>query len=225
MGFPSRTWTAPPSRNWCVNLHRPPHSHRQDARSLYRRRSEMTGTMTMTRQKRTRRKCGRTRECHHLVCSKHHHRQYSSSNQRAPMPELVMSGSSTSGSSAVSPPPAAFQPVLRILKRPTATTSSSASSVTSTSSSDPSSNSFADREARYQAARDRIFRESGSTSGSPNATMTGASQTSPLLVQIARDPKGPPPQDGPASASGRGQGGDSRGFGHRRGKRRGGHKP
>ncbi|KAI0767231.1 hypothetical protein C8Q74DRAFT_1278994 [Fomes fomentarius] len=143
-------------------------------------------------------------------------------NKRAPMPELVISGSSTSGNATVSPPPAAFQPVLRILKRPTA--SSSSVSPTPSSSSDSQVSTYAEREARYQAARERIFGDTDSSPGSPdpsNPNTNGAEKTSPPSVQIAREPKGPPAQDGSISPSGKGQDEDFRGFRNRRGKRRG----
>ncbi|KAM5539710.1 hypothetical protein V8D89_006523 [Ganoderma adspersum] len=155
-------------------------------------------------------------------------------NQRAPMPQLVMAGSGTGSTAATSPPPAAFQPALRILKRPIASpsSSSSASSVPTlgSGSSNSSSSTYAEREARYQAARDRIFGDSSPSPDAPNEqsqpkTQTSAPKPSPPQVRIAREPKGPPAADVDAtSPDGRGQGGDPRGFGSRRGKRRGGGK-
>ena len=144
------------------------------------------------------------------------------------MPELVIAGSSTSGSSAASPPPAAFQPVLRILKRPTATPSSSTSSITTSSiaSSKASSNTYAEREARYQAARDRIFGDTSPAPSSPedpNLQKGAALRTNLPPVQVSREPKGPPVlPSGATSPSSRGDSSDSRGFSSRRGKRRGG---
>ncbi|KAI0718514.1 hypothetical protein C8T65DRAFT_638219 [Cerioporus squamosus] len=138
------------------------------------------------------------------------------------MPELVMAGSSTSNA-VVSPPPEALQPVLRILKRPTAIPTSSSSS---TPPPDPDANSYAAREARYQAARERIFGDSSpvpGTSDQQTANSKSGPQKAPASVQIAREPKGPPTtQSGSTSPGGREQGGDVRGFGARRGKRRGG---
>ena len=145
-------------------------------------------------------------------------------NTRAPMPNLVMAGSSTS-SAAMSPPPAAFQPVLRILKRPTATPTSSSPNTPPSDSGTSNPNSYAAREARYQAARERIFGDSSSPSESSDklSTTNGTgSKKAPVPVQIAREPKGPPTaQSGSTSPGGRGQAGDARGFGARRGKRRG----
>lgn len=63
----------------------------------------------------------------------------------APMPTVVSSSTPT-------PPPAAFQPVMRILKRPD--TNAANSEVPSVPSGEES---FREREARYQAARERIF--------------------------------------------------------------------
>jgi len=74
-------------------------------------------------------------------------------NARAPMPELVISSSSTT--STIAPPPiTAFQTPMRILKRPSASTNSNANSSASQGSS---GQTLAEREARYQAARERIF--------------------------------------------------------------------
>ncbi|KAI1790106.1 hypothetical protein LXA43DRAFT_532584 [Ganoderma leucocontextum] len=162
-------------------------------------------------------------------------RLWEEANQRAPMPELVIAGSSTSGAAATSPPPAAFQPSLRILKRPTASSSSSSSAsslpTAGSGSSNASSSTYAEREARYQAARDRIFGNNSPSPGTPSEpsqpkTQNSAPKRSPPSVQIVREPKGPSIADPEAtSPDGRGQGDDSRGFGSRRGKRRGGGKP
>ncbi|KAK0469063.1 uncharacterized protein EV420DRAFT_1633496 [Desarmillaria tabescens] len=84
----------------------------------------------------------------------------------APMPTVVSSSTPT-------PPPAAFQPVMRILKRPTNSPNSSVSSV-------PSTESFREREARYQAARERIF-----GNGNENGEGLGPSST------VVRNPRGP----------------------------------
>ncbi|KAK0194472.1 hypothetical protein F5146DRAFT_998850 [Armillaria mellea] len=62
----------------------------------------------------------------------------------APMPTVVSNSTPT-------PPPAAFQPVMRILKRP------AASSGVPAAPSGEEEESFREREARYQAARERIF--------------------------------------------------------------------
>ncbi|KAI0672463.1 hypothetical protein C8Q78DRAFT_1077981 [Trametes maxima] len=162
-------------------------------------------------------------------------------NQRAPMPQVVIASTSTSGAAALSPPPVAIQPVLRILKRsPASASSSPASGSTSPGSASTSSSardtsaSYAEREARYQAARERIFGEGGSSTSAvgPDSKATSSSSAKGgkvAAVQIAREPRGPPPDAQVDSTStsqgGRQQGGDVRGFSSRRGKRRGGGKP
>ena len=199
-------------------------------------------TTTSWRKRRIPRSSGRRRKCSRIsawqrsmpyrvllrTCT-------TASNQRAPMPQLVMAGSGTGSVGATSPPPAAFQPALRILKRPTASPSSSSSTSSiptlGSGSSNSSSGTYAEREARYQAARDRIFGDSSpspvTSEQRPPKTQTSAPKSSPPQVQITREPKGPPAADADAtSPGGRGQDGDSRGFGSRRGKRRGaGGKP
>ena len=72
-------------------------------------------------------------------------------NAKAPMPELVISSSNTT--SVVPPPPAdILRSPMRILKRPTASPNFSTNFAAS-----QSSDTLAEREARYQAARERIF--------------------------------------------------------------------
>ncbi len=195
--------------------------------------------MTSRRKRRIRKNFGRRRKCPHAsrIAAPRYPIPYRfflyaslPSNQRAPMPQLVMAGSHT-GAAATSPPPAAFQPALRILKRPTASPSSSSSAsslpTSGNGSSNSSSDTYAEREARYQAARDRIFGDSSPSLGRPNEqsqpkTQSSAPKPSPPQVQIAREPRGPPAADpDAASPDGKGQGGESRGFGSRRGKRRG----
>ena len=142
------------------------------------------------------------------------------------MPEVVIS--SRSGASTA-PPPAALQPSMRILKRP------SAAPVPDSTSSSPAleQKTFADREAQYQAARERIFGDAsspssnsipgtptllakpgGSSSTSANTSSQPSRQSTPQVaaVNIIRDPRGPDPAD--AGAPGRG---NSRGFRGRRG--------
>lgn len=108
------------------------------------------------------------------------------------MPELVISASNAT-STIVSPPPAAFQPALRILKRPTASSASSPSSV-ATGASD-AQKSFAEREAQYQAARERIFggAADGSTAGLTRTTANsrGISPSMTGAAIVTRNPLGP----------------------------------
>lgn len=88
----------------------------------------------------------------------------------APMPSLIVSSSS----SAVPLPVEAFQPTMKILKRPKNTLSEPAASQ---SSSANMAETLKEREAKYQAARDRIFGET------KEKTTTAAA--------VIRNPKGP----------------------------------
>ncbi|KAF9078550.1 hypothetical protein BDP27DRAFT_1309747 [Rhodocollybia butyracea] len=91
-------------------------------------------------------------------------------NAATPMPAFIVSSSS---SSVASPPPAAaFQPALKILKRPT--TNENAKSPSPSMSQE----SLEDREARYEAARKRIFGEE---------TNAASKKDSPII----RNPRGP----------------------------------
>ncbi|KAI0364524.1 hypothetical protein BV20DRAFT_1125569 [Pilatotrama ljubarskyi] len=159
-------------------------------------------------------------------------RLWEEANKRAPMPQVVIANSSTSAAAALSPPPAALQPTLRILKRPSASASSSSGSTSpqpSASSPPPTdASSYAEREARYQAARERIFGEAPAAANALRSTTPASPQTTNgpqavPTVQIAREPKGPPPS---AAAQGMGDpaSGDVRGFVSRRGKTKDGSK-
>lgn len=127
---------------------------------------------------------------------------WENANSKAPMPELVISGSSTT--MIKSPPPAALQPTLRILKRPAATSSAHASAVPS-----DTPKSYAEREAQYQAARERIFNDgrarsqSGGTErdGLVSDSTSAKSKSGVPSVQIVREPRGPSaqPEEGQAS--------------------------
>ncbi|KAI9068655.1 hypothetical protein FKP32DRAFT_1587507 [Trametes sanguinea] len=120
-------------------------------------------------------------------------RLWEEANARAPVPQVVIAGSSTSA--ALSAPPAAFQPVMRILKRPSASPSPSSSSSGSPTANDQSaSKSYAEREARYQAARERIFGESRPATEATDAQPpeTGGGAAVPTPVRITREPRGPP---------------------------------
>ncbi|KAI0726941.1 hypothetical protein C8Q72DRAFT_887045 [Fomitopsis betulina] len=95
---------------------------------------------------------------------------WENANKKAPMPELVISGSGTG--LAFPPPPAAFQPALKILKR--ATTGPALPSSSAPSPADVQK-SYAEREAKYQAARQRIFNDtvpSDTTSAAPPGSVT-----------------------------------------------------
>ena len=102
------------------------------------------------------------------------------------MPELVVSGGT---GTALPPPPAAFQPTLKILKRPT--TGPVQPSTIAPSSTDVQ-NSYAEREAKYQAARQRIFNDTASpdvSSEARPAAVEGSADTAG--VKVIRAPRGP----------------------------------
>lgn len=102
------------------------------------------------------------------------------------MPEIQLSTTSSSTSVPL-PPPAAFEAPLRILKRP-----SSNSKSPSPSTGVQIQKTFKEREAQYQAARERIFGEEtsgkdkdSSGSGKPKTALDSAKSS------IIRDPLGP----------------------------------
>lgn len=131
------------------------------------------------------------------------------------MPALVISPSSTSTRAILSPPPGAFEPKMRILKRPSASSSKSSTPPPSSTSAE----SLKEREARYQAARERIFGEEspgdGTTSPkSPREKKERKSSGSPHNtpgVTVVRNPRGPS-QNSAESANGK----SARGFGGQR---------
>ncbi|KAI0249785.1 hypothetical protein BJV78DRAFT_1129140, partial [Lactifluus subvellereus] len=125
-------------------------------------------------------------------------------NKKAPMPQLVVTSSGTGSISSVVPPASAFQSPIRILKRSVAPTQHSANDDSPTSAL---TGTFAERSARYNAARERIF--AGTTEGSTAIGEGGA------VAAIVRNPKGPEHAQGP---NGRDKEG-SQGFGTRVGKR------
>jgi len=78
------------------------------------------------------------------------------------MPELIVS---QSGSGPASLPAAAFQAPIKILKRnASSNTTGDAASGSSTAASQ-SAQTYSEREARYHAARQRIFADAGSEGG------------------------------------------------------------
>ncbi|KAG6835509.1 hypothetical protein H0H93_000693, partial [Arthromyces matolae] len=133
-------------------------------------------------------------------------RLWEQANTKAPnpMPELILAPSATSSTHVVPPPAGAFQPTLRILRRPN-------SGVNSKTTTPPpsTSESFREREARYQAARERIFgsesgastpstEEPNSLSPSPRGTQSKdkREQTrTPPFVAVVRTPRGPTSED------------------------------
>lgn len=103
------------------------------------------------------------------------------------MPKIQPSTTSSSTSVPL-PPPAAFEAPLRILKRPSSTNSKS--SPPSTGVQTPKT--FKEREAQYQAARERIFGEeaSGKDKDSNGRGKPKAALNSPKS-SVIRDPLGP----------------------------------
>jgi len=77
------------------------------------------------------------------------HDQVRNNKDTTPMPTLL----SPRTGSAIFPPPAVFQPTMYILKRPTSSLPSPGNQMASLSSGE----TLQDREARYAAARERIF--------------------------------------------------------------------
>ncbi|KAI0080457.1 hypothetical protein K474DRAFT_1657885 [Panus rudis PR-1116 ss-1] len=150
------------------------------------------------------------------------HKLWQDANSKAPMPELVIS--STSTTSTIPPPPAAFQPTLRILKRPAAAAPSPPPS-----SSEGTQKTYAEREAQYQAARQRIFGQGNTIStphidsdgsntrgGEPSATTQADSQRS--AAPVLRQPRGPVESDPENPKRSSSSGKPSRGFGRRKGQ-------
>ena len=118
-----------------------------------------------------------------------------------PMPAVI----AMSPHQVLTPPPGAFQPTLRILKRPSESNSKSPTPPPSSSSSD----TLKDREARYQAARERIFGDellegNGSTASLPvkERTAMNRSQDVPNVL-VSRSPRGP--ADNPSNPQGFGR--------------------
>ncbi|KAF8895860.1 hypothetical protein CPB84DRAFT_1782009 [Gymnopilus junonius] len=140
------------------------------------------------------------------------------------MPSLVISRGSSSSSSMQSLP-LNQPPPMRILKRPSPAISPSQSSANVNSATE----TFQEREARYQAARERIFgtpipTEEASEPGDKKTTASSSSSpkltppTSPSLppsIKIVREPRGPSNSTSPKRDESR----KSKGFEDRRNKR------
>ncbi|KAK7444491.1 hypothetical protein VKT23_015172 [Stygiomarasmius scandens] len=140
-------------------------------------------------------------------------------DRKVPAPMPLVSSSSRSGAA---PPPAAFQPTMKILKRPQPNSNPNSSPGTPSPmggmSASASTESFQEREARYQAARNRIFGE-GASSPNSNASSTtslptssisredrlrASSTKSPPATVVTRNPRGPENLSGESSGSNRG---------------------
>ncbi|KII91491.1 hypothetical protein PLICRDRAFT_38251 [Plicaturopsis crispa FD-325 SS-3] len=119
-------------------------------------------------------------------------------NARAPMPQIVIAKSSAS--IVVAPPPT----TMRILKRPSST---NATPTLKSSANGNQGETLKEREAKYHAARERIFGEP-----QPGGKTNAESGTSKPKVGVLRNPKGP------AESTGKGEGEVAKGFGKRRNK-------
>ncbi|KAH8083354.1 hypothetical protein BXZ70DRAFT_958574 [Cristinia sonorae] len=155
---------------------------------------------------------------------------WENANKTAPMPELIISSTSTT-SSVVPPPAAAFQPSLRILKRPSASPSPTPTAP-SPNGTDAQQKSYAEREAQYQSARERIFGSSGESS-MQSQTRTSFSERNritttrlpessppPITSNVIRNPRGPAEPTSQDTHRPRGPEGGGRGFANRRGNAR-----
>lgn len=129
-----------------------------------------------------------------------------------PMPEVILARNTAAPTpSAHIPPQGVFDqlPKMKILKRPTQSTPSPVPTLT-----ENSQESLKEREARYKAARERIF-------GSESPAISSSSITSPKSlnppqqqVKVAREPRGPSNASNAFGARG-GTGGHSKGFQNR----------
>ncbi|KAJ6616699.1 hypothetical protein B0H10DRAFT_2219196 [Mycena sp. CBHHK59/15] len=109
-------------------------------------------------------------------------RIWENANSQAPMPSLIVSSSTHTASA---PPAAAFQPKMRILKRPTNTTP------VSLQPQAVAGETLKEREARYQAARYRIFGGEGDGASSPEDKQGGRMSPAAAGVAVVRNPRGP----------------------------------
>jgi hypothetical protein len=176
-------------------------------------RSPMSGTMTHRPQRRTVRRYGRTRALSFppSICpirlaelNTHCYR-----NKARPMPELVVAPSGSGSTRNIVPPASAFQAPVRILKRslvPAQNLTNAGPSASTTTET------FAEKSARYNAARERIFSD---TIEGKVKVVGGEGGVASLVV---RNPKGPAPHSPGPNGGGR-EG--SHGFAERTATRRG----
>ncbi|KAH9962130.1 hypothetical protein BC827DRAFT_1107018, partial [Russula dissimulans] len=108
---------------------------------------------------------------------------WDNANKEAPMPQLVMTSPMTGTGSSVVPPASAFQSPIRILKRSAAQTGKYASDDSPAFANTTGTGTFAERSARYNAARERIFAGTTEANG-------GRGESGPIPA-IIRNPKGP----------------------------------
>ena len=124
------------------------------------------------------------------------------------MPSLIISRGTSSTSVALPSLPLNQPPQMRILKRP----SPSLSPVASTNSGSAAGETLKEREARYHAARERIFGASPNEEPENDDKKLTRKVVSPPLsaasVKLVREPRGPD-----------GSNFDTKGFGERKAKR------
>ncbi len=135
------------------------------------------------------------------------------------MPQLVVTSPRTGSIlPSVVPPASAFQSPIRILKRSTTSTQKNGDAGDGSGShalASMSAGTLAERSARYNAARERIFAAGTTEAASTSTGSTEEGVTGGAVSAIIRNPRGPEPVQGP-----NGQGRDgSQGFGTRTEKR------
>lgn len=152
-------------------------------------------------------------------------------NAKAPAPKIDVVAATSLRPGAFVPPPELFQAPIRILKRPEAS-KDAVSPGAKTISKEEQERQRREKEAEYLKARERIFAaSSSSTSVDSSKSESPASNSAEKMskeadgersrgTNVIRNPKGPSPSDETA-----GDGKSSRGFGGRRGKRRGKKEP
>ncbi|KAF8470366.1 hypothetical protein JB92DRAFT_3056086 [Gautieria morchelliformis] len=113
---------------------------------------------------------------------------WETANTRAPMPDIQLSTTSWSTNVPL-PPSAAFETPLRILKRPSVANAKSPSP----SSSAQMQKTFKEREAQYQAARERIFGEELTGKDKDDSGSGRKPTTAPDTAKssVIRNPLGP----------------------------------
>jgi hypothetical protein len=104
-------------------------------------------------------------------------------NKAGPMPELVLASSRSGSTPNVVPPAPAFQSPVRILKRSLV----SPQKHMNASPSSATTETFAERSARYHAARERIFAETTEGKVKVDGGEDGATS------MVVRNPRGPSP--------------------------------
>ncbi|KAG5335579.1 hypothetical protein C0989_000968 [Termitomyces sp. Mn162] len=117
------------------------------------------------------------------VAEESNKRIWEDANAKAPnpMPELIVAPSTTSSNHVVPPPLGAFQPTMRILKRPESGTNNKPATPP------PSAESLKEREARYQAARERIFGSDSEAVTPYSKEATGNSSSRPMDFKDRRE--------------------------------------